>query len=33
MQDAIVLGGGISGLTTGYLLQQKGLRFLGYRKE
>ena len=27
MQDAIVLGGGISGLTTGYLLQQKGLDF------
>ncbi|MCH2387901.1 MAG: FAD-dependent oxidoreductase, partial [Opitutales bacterium] len=27
MQDAIVLGGGISGLTTGYLLQQKGLNF------
>ncbi|MAM92904.1 MAG: protoporphyrinogen oxidase [Opitutaceae bacterium] len=25
MQDAIVIGGGISGLTTGYLLQQKGL--------
>ena len=27
MQDAIVLGGGISGLSTGYLLQQKGLDF------
>ena len=25
MQDAIILGGGISGLTAGYLLQQKGL--------
>ena len=27
MQDALILGGGISGLTTGYLLQQKGLDF------
>ncbi len=25
MQDAIIVGGGITGLTTGYLLQQKGL--------
>jgi len=25
MQDAIIIGGGISGLTTGYLLQQKGM--------
>ncbi len=25
MQDAIIIGGGITGLTTGYLLQQKGL--------
>ena len=25
MQDAIILGGGITGLTAGYLLQQKGL--------
>lgn len=25
MQDAIIIGGGISGLTTGFLLQQKGM--------
>ena len=25
MQDAIIIGGGISGLTAGYLLQQRGL--------
>ena len=25
MLDAIIIGGGISGLTTGYLLQQKGM--------